>query len=267
MKKLFGSILIICLCFVGFAKADFLLNSFGTFGEGGSCDDCSGSVILTYHAENSLDTTSGTPCGCADNDEVATQSGSWTFSGTAYDGSYAMSFANNGESADFDEVIGTTVETGSICVRVRATWSGFTDSTEIFSAYIDAQNVIHVYGYGYDTGTVDFYFKYEGQDDLEQRNIANVPMTDDTWLAICASWDTDESAGSDTMWFWVDGDADGVVDAGEYSYSAAISQDVMTGGSIQLRFGPHGTVISGGADFLMEDVYVDGSLHTDAFSF
>jgi hypothetical protein len=70
----------------------------------GGCDDCSGDLMFSYHFENDLDITQGTPCGCVDagGDTTATASGTATFDASIKsDGSYAGDYLDNQDYHDF----------------------------------------------------------------------------------------------------------------------------------------------------------------------
>lgn len=73
---------------------------------GGSCDDCSGSLILSNHFE-STDIESGTPCGCADgSDTTMAATGSPALSTTwKSDGTYSGHFNADTEYYQLDNTI------------------------------------------------------------------------------------------------------------------------------------------------------------------
>lgn len=84
-----------------------LFSSHPPSGGGPSCDDCSGSLRFAWHMEDNdstPDVTIGTPCGCADTDEVGTQNGSPGFSASQKsDGTYSLYIDALDESYEFSE--------------------------------------------------------------------------------------------------------------------------------------------------------------------
>jgi hypothetical protein len=76
----------------------------GVDGGGAPVADCSGDLMFSYHFENDLDITQGTPCGCVDagGDSTATANNSATFeAANNSDGTYAGDYPGASDWHDF----------------------------------------------------------------------------------------------------------------------------------------------------------------------
>jgi hypothetical protein len=199
---------------------------------GGSCDDCSGSTTFSWHMED-LNVATGTPCGCSDGDEDGTANGGATLSDAQkYDGSKSLLSGNDDYISFASTNILTMAGEGTVSFYVYvADWTANTGFTEYWGAKYDADNMISCYSQ-YDGSNTDFTFRIEGSNDNLLRTVldADTSGISATWIRIMCSWDVNDDA-VDSAWFWVDLDADGVVDEGEYAVTTTGTVGNMTGAS------------------------------------
>lgn len=202
-------------------------------------DDCAGDIAMTWHMED-VDVTIGTPAGCSDYDTSATDMNGATLStDQANDGT--SSFLHGPEDSYAFDVPNATIEdTGTICQSVYvADWSVGTDFTRFFRIYIDDNDSIALY-WKYDGSATDITFRAEGSNDNDTRTRLNLAMPDATWLRMCVSWDLNDDA-VDSLWLWVDLDADDVMDEGEYAETTTATVGNWAGsGTLTLEVGSTG---------------------------
>ena len=91
-----------------------------TYPAGGSCDDCSGTRVISSHFEDNSghDIETGTPCGCTDGTDTTFSGG--TYNAESSDGSYSLQSTDTERTIDMANV-STLEEEGTITFDIYLT--------------------------------------------------------------------------------------------------------------------------------------------------
>lgn len=171
-----------------------------TVASGGSCDDCSGTIVLAVHFEDTSgnDIETGTPCGCSDGtDKTYSFVSSAAHSSAQYsDGAYSIIAEGENHTVEIDNtgIAAGVSSVGTFCVDYYKSTAG---DSRIFTlptlgrvtdgAGSDDNNLQIDYGSDNKVGTHTF--------------------ADNTMTRICFSWDESQSPGSDKLAVQVEGNA------------------------------------------------------------
>jgi hypothetical protein len=173
---------------------------------GGSCDDCSGNLVIAIHFEDNADPThiddpTDDPCGCTDGtDDYADFIGGSGISSCptfCSDGSHGMHSLTENDRLELDA---TGIAAG---VSSVGTWCAdyyYPASSESGRAFDIGPFGAIVGGVGADDTTLRMYMGsdfYSGTDTI----------SDATWTRICFAWDESQGAGLDCLATQVEGNA------------------------------------------------------------
>jgi hypothetical protein len=209
MKKI---ILILAICLVPLTAMGFMFIGGRPAASSSSCDDCSGTLTFAAHFENSDDVTSGTPCGCSDDDEVGdrTQSAHTpTYVSTPKkDGSYALDthygntyihFDDNGTITDFYQ--SSFAVTYKFWVYVEHYYD---DNGKVFSSRHDGDNYVRLKVTGA-SDAIDFGLEFEESDTGVHVTVtADSDCSDQTWYYVVAKVRSGSTNPSMGVWVYSD---------------------------------------------------------------
>ena len=199
MKKLILIFLCLFCIFVGRADTDTIVIGQPVTAAGG-CDDCSGSLVLAIHFEDTSgnDIETGTPCGCSDGSDTTYSfvSSAAHSDVQASDGTYSILAAGENHTVEIDNtgIAAAVSSVGTFCVDHYKSVGG---DARIATLGITLRLFD---GGGADDNTIQV--DYGANNKLGMATFA-----DATWARICYAWDESQASTGDLLAVQVEGNA------------------------------------------------------------
>lgn len=197
MKRLFF-IPIVLFASVAWGNPGCMMMS-GSAG-GVACDDCSGTLAYSHHAENNDDATTSAngTCGCSDSVTYK----SWDLTTGATSAEYSTTQKYDGLYSVYIDAVGDEVsvtETDWLDLTEVGTWSAWVYATpnddNLFYIGIDATHYVRV---RYNTPE-NFFSMQINDGDGQESATTTATITPNTWGLIEVSWDLSIGAGSNKL--------------------------------------------------------------------
>lgn len=199
MKKKFILFFACLLLIVSSAYGKMIIQKFTS---AGSCDDCSGTLVMAVHFEDTLgnDIETGTPCGCSDGSDTTYTfvSGAAHSSTQASDGTYSIVATGENHTVEIDNtgITATVSSIGTFCVDYYKSTAG---NGRIATLGVNLRILDGA-------SANDNYLQLDyGANDTS--SLAEDTFADSTWTRICYAWDESQSAGNDVLSIQVEGNA------------------------------------------------------------